>query len=102
MQLMQKIEEIRNKPEHIRMRYVWASVLVSMIFIIIIWIFSMLTLFNKDSSQNPDLTPIKDQLQNFKKEAPSLKDITGGISNINQEGVASQQENQQPTTNDNQ
>jgi len=37
----QKLEEIKSKPEHIRIRYVWFSVIVSMVFIVIIWFFSM-------------------------------------------------------------
>lgn len=41
MSLQNKIEEIRKKPEHIRLRYVWAMVAISMFFIIIIWFFSL-------------------------------------------------------------
>ncbi|MDP1619869.1 MAG: hypothetical protein Q8M12_02630 [bacterium] len=37
---MEKIEEIRKKPEHIRRRYVWFFVGVSMVFIMMIWVFS--------------------------------------------------------------
>jgi len=41
MNLYEKIEEIRSKPEHIRMRYVWAMVAISMVFVIAIWFFSL-------------------------------------------------------------
>lgn len=41
MNINRKIEEIRQKPEHIRIRYVWAGVVITMFFIIILWIFSM-------------------------------------------------------------
>jgi hypothetical protein len=41
MGLQDKIEKIRQKPEHIRMRYVWFFVAVSMIFVIMLWIFSL-------------------------------------------------------------
>jgi hypothetical protein len=41
MGIQNKIEEIRKKPEHIRLRYVWAMVAISMFFIIIIWFFSL-------------------------------------------------------------
>ncbi|MFA6383576.1 MAG: hypothetical protein WCX17_04075 [Parcubacteria group bacterium] len=47
MGLYEKIEEIRGKPEHIRMRYVWAMVAITMIFVVIIWFFSIM------SSQSP-------------------------------------------------
>lgn len=41
MRIVGKIEEIRRKPEHIRMVYVWAMVIVSMLFVLAIWIFSL-------------------------------------------------------------
>lgn len=41
MNLTEKIENIRRKPEHIRLRYVWAMVAISMFFVIIIWFFSL-------------------------------------------------------------
>jgi hypothetical protein len=50
MGLYEKIEEIREKPEHIRMRYVWAMVAISMIFVILIWIFSLV------GNRNPEST----------------------------------------------
>lgn len=45
MGIQNKIEEIRNQPEHIRMRYVLGSVSVSMVLIGILWIFSLTTSF---------------------------------------------------------
>jgi hypothetical protein len=44
----------------------------------------MMTLFEKDSLQNsnPDLTPIKNTIDDFKNNAPSLKNISDGISNV--------------------
>ena len=41
MDISSKIEAIRQKPEHIRLRYVWFFVVLSMTFIFIIWIFSL-------------------------------------------------------------
>lgn len=40
MNLYDKIEEIRRKPEHIRMRYVWSCVVISMVFVLTIWVLS--------------------------------------------------------------
>ena len=37
MNLYDKLEEIRQKPEHIRVRYVWFMVIISMIIVIGIW-----------------------------------------------------------------
>lgn len=41
MNLTEKIEAIRQKPEHVRLRYVWFLVVICMTFIFIIWIFSL-------------------------------------------------------------
>ncbi len=41
MSINDKLEEIRKKPEHIRLRYVWAMVAISMVFVILIWFFSL-------------------------------------------------------------
>lgn len=41
MNLSEKIEEIKRKPEHIRLRYVWFFVSVSMVGIVSIWVFSL-------------------------------------------------------------
>lgn len=41
MKLAEKIEAIRRKPEHIRLRYVWFLVVLCMTFVFIIWIFSL-------------------------------------------------------------
>ena len=47
MGIMDKIENIRQKPEHIRMRYVWFLVTIVMIFILALWIFSLNAEFGK-------------------------------------------------------
>lgn len=41
MNLSEKIEEIKRKPEHVRLRYVWFFVAVSMVGILAIWVFSL-------------------------------------------------------------
>jgi uncharacterized protein YlxW (UPF0749 family) len=62
MNLSEKIEEIRQKPEHIRLRYVWFLVALSMTFIFIIWIFSL-------KSQRVSAPTIQDNLV-----SPDLKE----------------------------
>lgn len=45
-----KVEEIRQKPEHIRKRYVWFWVIAIMIIVIFIWVISMqITFFNMET-----------------------------------------------------
>jgi hypothetical protein len=77
MYLRQKLAEIREKPEHIRMRYVWGSVVISMIFIVIIWIFSVKEAFKSTQSagENGSLSEIKKQLDAQKENMPSLDNL---------------------------
>src|SRR3990172_10531621 len=41
MSIADKIEEIRKKPEYVRLRYVWFFVALSMLFVVALWIFSL-------------------------------------------------------------
>ena len=80
MKISEKIEQIRKEPEHIRLRYVWGSVAISMLFIVAIWIFSITLLFQSDKNANSDTsstTNISEQLQSIKDQAPSINSITG-------------------------
>ena len=36
-----KIEEIRQKPEHVRVWYAWVGVFIAMFFVVLIWIFTL-------------------------------------------------------------
>ena len=75
MSIFDKIEEIRKKPEHIRMRYVWGGVAVVMFFIIIIWIFSLQETFKNSLPKNKEINSLKDQWQATKKEMPSISEF---------------------------
>lgn len=41
MSIQEKLEEIKKQPEHIRMRYVVGCVVVSMIFVFVVWLVSL-------------------------------------------------------------
>lgn len=81
MGLYGKIEEIRNKPEHIRIRYVWFMVFISTLAIIFLWWFSFKS---KQMESNPALESIrsseiipqineqKDSLKNTAQEAKTV------------------------------
>jgi hypothetical protein len=81
MSLENKLDEIRKKPEHIRMRYVWLSVAVVMVFVIIIWIFSL-----KSSQNNEPLIPTtitnSDVVGQFQEQKDSLKNTVGGVRDV--------------------
>ena len=84
MGLFEKIERIKEQPEHIRLRYVWFFVLVSMFFIITLWIFSL----QVDSAQKPgnagqivDLNSLGNEIQQQKntlQDAVKSAQDTGG------------------------
>ena len=78
MNISQKIAEMRQQPEHVRMRYVWISVSISMLIIVAIWIFSIGLMFKKDKTKTDQVTDpatdIAKQLQDIKQQAPSLQD----------------------------
>lgn len=69
--LLDKIEAIRREPEHIRMRYVMLSVLVSMAFVVLLWIFSVYEGFRSAVDQPAGIPGM-----NLPK-APSIDDISG-------------------------
>lgn len=71
MNLERKIEEIRKKPEHIRLRYVYGMIAISMFFIILLWIFS----FTAEIKKNP-VSELKNQeiIQDFQQQKKSLQD----------------------------
>jgi len=77
--LDKKIEEIRKKPEHIRLRYVYGIVGVIMVFIIIIWAFSIKdSLKRNQQAENKDsFSSLREKFDNFnaENENPSLKDL---------------------------
>lgn len=72
---MDKVEDIRRKPEHIRMRYVWFFVAVSMLFVIILWIFS-LQASRDDSESAPSDSNLfnSDILNQFGEQKKALDD----------------------------
>jgi len=65
MGISEKIEEIKKKPEHVRMMYVWGCVIVSMAVIMTIWGFSIKANSSasrmKDSGSSDDLKSIVEQ-----------------------------------------
>lgn len=80
MNINDKLEEIRKKPEHIRLRYVWAMVAISMFFVIIIWFFSLKSSQTETAPvmNSIDTSKITDQLNVGKQ---SLENASEGFQN---------------------
>ena len=80
MNLVDKIEEIKRKPEHIRLRYVYFFVAISMIGVLIIWFFSLSNRSNNTANVLPanDLTDITGQFNEQKNSLQStINDVRG-------------------------
>lgn len=77
--LLDKIEAIRKEPEHIRMRYVAISVSVSMVLVVLLWIFSVYEGFRSVATQSTSIPEIS------LPQTPSIRDMsrqkeTNGVS----------------------
>jgi hypothetical protein len=87
MNLTEKIEAIRRKPEHIRLRYVWFLVILCMTFIFIIWIFSLKSQpvsapVIQDNIISPDLTKeFQAQKESWQETQQQFKDSLNEVQN---------------------
>jgi Tfp pilus assembly protein PilO len=78
MGISEKIEEIRNKPDDIKLRYIWGAVLISMLVIIAIWVLSLSASLkeNKINKDTLKIDELKNEIESVKKTAPSLEDLS--------------------------
>lgn len=82
MSIQQKLEQIRNKPERIRLRYVWACTAFSMVFVLAIWALSFSSgakTQKADTSLDISGSEIMGQ---FKNEAKSLTDTANKAKGV--------------------
>jgi len=68
-----KVDDIREEPEHIRIRYVWLAVFVTMFLVIFIWLTSIKTNFT--------------QIQNNPKSQQEIDEIKKRIDDLNPENA---------------
>lgn len=77
MVFIEKIEEIRKKPDHIKMRYVWICVIACMILIVFIWFLSIKAGINeaslKQTRTDQDLEEIKQSGSDLLREIEKQK-----------------------------
>ncbi|MCX6765422.1 MAG: hypothetical protein NT136_00385 [Candidatus Moranbacteria bacterium] len=97
MSISDKIENIRRQPEHIRMRYVLGGVVIVMVFIIIIWIFSLQESFKNAMPEEKNSSGLQSDWNNVREELPSLQDFIGESEgdlqqNASEEGTITQPE----------
>ncbi len=99
MDLNKKIEEIRSKPENIRLRYVWGSVGFCMLFIIIFWVFSirenLSSISQETGSSKSCIYNLQEKINGTGGESePSIKEIMEQASQEINEGIISQKNNE--------
>ena len=78
MDINKKIEEIRQKPEHIRIKYVYGALALSMFLILIIWIFSFRESIREITNNKAakEFSGIREQLDtNADESLPSLESL---------------------------
>lgn len=86
-----KIEDIRQKPENIRMRFVYIAVGVSMLFVMGIFLLNVKVNFSainqKDTSSTDPFTILRGQVEDSieKSDAPTLDDLRGTTNELNQQ-----------------
>ena len=81
MGIQNKIEEIRRKPEYIRLRYVWALTIIFTLCIVIIWAFSFKAQ-NNETKMPAISEEQKNILDEFGQQKESLKDAAGEMKNV--------------------
>lgn len=81
----QKVHEIRKQPEHIRIRYVWAFVLGTMVIVIFIWLISLKINFlniNSDIQTQESLSDLQKRIGDISTESPITTSNTVSIDDL--------------------
>lgn len=75
MGLLSQIEKIRQKPENIRMRYVWSLTAFSLIIVIFLWFWSF-SLEKKTSWRSNALPSLVNSLENSDKQEEDVQNTS--------------------------
>jgi len=96
MGIYNKIDEIRRKPEHIRLRYVWVCVIISMALVLGIWALSLKSrqYEAQTAGQVAGQASIFDELQKQKDSLGQYQQEMGNIKGTLQQGLQSAQNQQ--------
>lgn len=83
MSLIDFIEKLRQKPRYVRMQIMWLIVAVCMIFIFIVWLWSLGNEMNLAQTQTPEQKGVLENLGQLKEDIPTLwQSLGAGISNV--------------------
>ena len=86
MNLSEKIEEIKRQPEHIRLRYVWFFVAVSMVAVVAIWILSIKANVGNVSSEITNMRSASD-LNDVSEKVGEQKEMLQSVFENGKEAV---------------
>lgn len=89
MDLQEKLEEIRRKPKHIRLRYTYIAVVISMFFILLLWGFSLTDSIKKSTIKkqnvfeglNEEKKSLKEASDDIRKSLNDLKEEAASFNN---------------------
>lgn len=91
MSIFDKIEEIRQQPERVRLRWAWGLTAFSMVFVIVLWAI-LLAGQTSNLSQGTPKTG-EDLSSQFNQQKKSIKDAVGQmkgvVDNVNKSATAS-------------
>lgn len=91
MNIQDKIEEIRSKPEHIRLRYAYLLTAISAILIIAIWVVSLSGRESEESDSGLEegaggiMDSISEQTESFSEAALDVKGAMEEVKNMQEE-----------------
>jgi hypothetical protein len=93
MDIHKKIEEIREKPEDVRMNYVLLCVATSMFFLIIFWGFSIKSTLTSDKGDSAGSTSCENNSQTCKNpDTPTIKETLDPIKKMNELDTVSEEQ----------
>ncbi len=73
----EKVKEIRQQPENIRIRYVWGAVIITMFIVIFIWVISLKINFlqmNTDQETQESIDELKERIDSINSDNPINND----------------------------
>jgi hypothetical protein len=90
-----KVEEIRQEPEFVRVRYVWAAVAVVMVLIFSFWVMTLRSGFR--ASAPADVKSIQDaipaSMKDIESQGESISDMMNASESLSDEGVGGSVQN---------
>ena len=82
MNILNKIEEIRKQPEHVRLRWAWGLTVIGMAVIIIIWMISLSAQISSMNEKEVSENKNKVMMEEFSQQKKSIEDATKQMKKV--------------------